>query len=341
MVRIPLLLSILFIIYFSGCNSLNKKTDNSDQNISGLDSVEIITNLISRDSTNYTLYKKRASLFLERGNLDPALRDIGSAIDMNREDPELFVMLGDIYFIIGQTDNAITSYKRAVALDPKLEKPILKLAETYIVLQQYDLALRYLDGAISTNVNSSKAFYLKGILKLETGDTLSALTNMKIAINVDSSNYEALMQTGGLLLSKNDSSASDYYKAVLKNQQTDESAMFFLALSYQNMGKFDIALDIYNEIGNLYPNNKSAFFNAGYIYLVEVLDFENAVRSFQTAIVIDPSYVEAVYNLGRTYEEMGRYDDARIQYTQAMELVSNYPLAIDGLNRLDEIQYSN
>jgi len=45
-----------------------------------------------------------------------------------------------------------------------------------------------------------------------------------------------------------------------------------------------------------------------------------------------------VYNLGRTYEARGNYKEAREQYRQALKLKTNYPLAIDGLNRLDKIQ---
>ncbi|HDO27438.1 MAG TPA: tetratricopeptide repeat protein, partial [Bacteroidetes bacterium] len=71
----------------------------------------------------------------------------------------------------------------------------------------------------------------------------------------------------------------------------------------------------------------------------EKQEFENAIDAFQQAIAIDPSYVEAVYNLGRTYEAMGQYDKAREQYKLALKLKSNYPLAIDGMNRLDAIKF--
>jgi len=67
-----------------------------------------------------------------------------------------------------------------------------------------------------------------------------------------------------------------------------------------------------------------------------LMDFEQAKEAFHQAINIDPSYFEAVYNLGRINEETGDYDLARIQYKQALELETNYPLAIEGLNRLDD-----
>jgi tetratricopeptide (TPR) repeat protein len=77
----------------------------------------------------------------------------------------------------------------------------------------------------------------------------------------------------------------------------------------------------------------------GYISLVEIHDVDGAINLFQQAVAAAPGYYEAVYNLGRAYEEKKMYHEARIQYKQALELKTNYPLAIDALNRLDEIQY--
>jgi tetratricopeptide (TPR) repeat protein len=73
----------------------------------------------------------------------------------------------------------------------------------------------------------------------------------------------------------------------------------------------------------------------GYIYLVELQDYEMAEKAFSQAISIDPGYAEAVYNLGRTYEAQKRYSDAIQQYRTALTIRTNYDLAIEGLNRLE------
>jgi len=66
-----------------------------------------------------------------------------------------------------------------------------------------------------------------------------------------------------------------------------------------------------------------------------LLDFEQAVSEFDKAIEIKPDYTAAVYNLGRTYEVMGKKALAEEKYRKALKLTTNYPLAIDGLNRLE------
>jgi tetratricopeptide (TPR) repeat protein len=105
---------------------------------------------------------------------------------------------------------------------------------------------------------------------------------------------------------------------------------------YQKHGKFDQALKTYAHITEQNPAHAQSFFNQGYIYLTEFLNYKKAVEMFQKAIEADPNYTEAVYNLGRTYEAMGDTLKAKEKYREALKLTTNYPLAIEGLNRLEE-----
>lgn len=338
----PLALMILALTAgLWGCHENKIKKQGSSPENAGqkTDSVQLLTRQIAQDSANSTLYTLRAGLYLKNGRIDPALRDIGTAIDLNPEAPENFIMLGDIYFVLGKFNNCLASYKKAAQLEPKSEKPLLKLAGTYLMLQDFNKASFYIEQAVSLNPNSSQSFYYRGIQRMETGDTLSSITQLRVAINLDSTNYLALMQAGSLLSAMHDSTAVQYFKDALKARPDDEQALYYLARQHQEQGKFDRALDEYHRVTVLYPDNTVAWYNQGYIFLVEKQDFENAVDAFQQAIAIDPSYVEAVYNLGRTYEAMGQFDKAREQYKLTLKLKSNYPLAIDGMNRLDAIKY--
>jgi tetratricopeptide (TPR) repeat protein len=68
---------------------------------------------------------------------------------------------------------------------------------------------------------------------------------------------------------------------------------------------------------------------------VYLLDYEKAISYFDTALSIDPDYIDALYNKGRTLEEMGQYLTARDIYEQVLNKQTNYPLAVEGMNRLD------
>ncbi len=335
MKQVLVILAGLIGIILISCENMSITSSESGGSV---DSVTMLTKSIQKDSSDYSLFLTRAQVYLNRGMVNPAFRDVNSALELNKDDPEVYSILSDLYFIIGKSDDAINALNKAIEIDPENVGYVLKTARTYIMLGQYDMAIRYVDRALSLDFENAEAYYLKGIYLLESGDTIDAITNMKIAGNFDTTFYETFMHTASLLNKLNDTTAIDYYAAALKARPEDEQALFMLALTYQDKGDFDKALDLYDQHLRIYTGHKQVHFNMGYIYLVEKIDYDMAILSFQDAINIDPGYVDAVYNLGRAYEGMELYDDARRQYRMALDITTNYDLAIEGLNRIENMQ---
>jgi len=327
---------MLVIVTIIGCDNLSNS--NKITNTANEDSLVILTNLIASDSLSDNLFAKRATLYLQRGNIDPALRDIQTALKINPENPGLFILLSDVYLVLGQTENSIASLKKAFKLNQDSEVPFLKLSEVYLLLEDPKTALNYANEAISINRYNPESYYLKAMCLMENLDTNKAITNFRISANYDSTNYMTYMQLGAIYTSRNDTLSKSYFLKALEIVPGDERALFYLGLYYQEQRDLDKAIEIYSKIAAKYPDNKRAYYNMGYLYLVEFEDLENAKLMFESAISISPGYVEAVYNLGRTYEALGDYTSAREQYWRSLELLPNYPLAIQSLNRLDDIQ---
>lgn len=338
MIRPLALVLIVASVFLAGCNNGSKP--NSDQgtdrpqNIS-TDSIVLLTELISKDSSDHNLFKLRATKYLAKGQVDPAFRDVSYALDLNSGDPDLFKLLGDIYFYLGDVDNSVASYRRAMQLDPKNEERLVDLGITYLMLNDLEKATLFIDRAAAMNYKNPNVYYWKGVIETTKADTASAIMNFKIAYNLDSTNHEALSRLTALLIFQNDSTAINYIDAMLQMSPDSERAMFQKALFYQERGEYEKALSIYENINKLYPDNQTALFNSGYIILVEYEDLESAREFFTEVLSINPSHVGAVYNLGLTYESMGMFDEARLQYRKTLELKTNYQLAIDGLNRLE------
>jgi len=325
----------VFVFAVVACNRNGGASSEKEKKATlSADSIELVTDLIRNDSADFRLYLTRARLNLERGKIDPAFRDVNTALDLNPEAPEAFMLLSDLYFILGNLDNAFSALRKAAELDPANEIPYVKQAEAYLVIRNYSMAQKSADRALSINVNNADAYFLKGVAFIEQGDTASAITHLQISANLDTTKYEAYMQLASVYQQRGDTLAFDYYFSALKIHPDDEKALFGLARFYQDLGRYDEAIGYYGKVNQLYPLSKEAYFNKGYIYLVEEEDFDRAAAAFQQAINIDPSYVKAVYNLGRTYEAQGLYDEAAVKYRQALELHTNYSLAIEGLNRM-------
>jgi len=336
--RFQLLVALSIIILLSACDQQqkNNSTDTEERYITSADSIDMLTKLIVKDSGNYKLFLRRAYLNLETGKVDPAFRDVNMALEMEPKAAENFLLLSDLYFVLGNIESAVSALRKAAELDPNDEQAYIKLSETYLIIKNYSMAKKSADVALSINQDNEQAYFLKGIAFLEEGDTSHAITYLQIASNMDTANYRVLIQLGSIYQQLKDTIAFDYYNSALRAKPDDELALFNMARFYQEIENYEDALAYYEKVNAKYPMNKLAFYNKGYILLVEYENFEGASNAFQQALHIDPTYVEAVYNLGRTYEAQGLYQEAILKYRQALELHTNYPLAIEGLNRLKQ-----
>lgn len=334
---LPLILITIFVSFLISCNSESGKSKGDyKKSVSISDSIEYLTYQITQDSLDGELWKKRASLFIKKGNIDAAFRDINKGLELNPKDPELYMLLADVYFAIGQNDNSISAIRKAIELDPDNPDYYLKMAKFKLILEKYKTAKAFADKVLRLDPDNEQAYYIKSIAFLEEKDTVDALKYMKIAASVDTSFFAANLNVAVLLDAKKDSSAEEYYKRALKIKPENMIAEYSLAMLYQKEGKFEKALETYKSLVSKHPDNAQAYFNMGYIYLTENLDFENAEKMFEKAIEIKPDYTEAVYNLGRVYEAESDTVRAIEKYRQALKLTTNYPLAIDGINRLEK-----
>jgi len=330
-----LITGVLFSGFLISCNHSNK---NSSNNVASntTDSIHLLTEEIKSDTNNYHLYLLRAKMYLKKNDIDRCLRDLTHTLDLNNSNPSIYYVLSDAYFVLGKIRESFTALKKAVKLAPDKTEGYLKLARLNLILRQYQPAKKFTQYAMQINPNSSQAFFVLAMINIEQGDTAASEENLRVALDLDSTYFEANMKLGVLLNLQKNTLSITYFKQALKIKPENQSALYSLALAYQNVGKIDSALIIYDSILMHYPSNKQVYFNKGYIYLVEKGDFKHAEQSFRKAISLDNQYVKAVYNLGRTYEAQGSYKKATIFYRKALDIVPNYPLAIDGLNRIEQ-----
>ena len=85
--------------------------------------------------------------------------------------------------------------------------------------------------------------------------------------------------------------------------------------------------------------NASIHFSLGSCYL-EINDLENAIVEYESALQIDPNYIEAFNNLAVLYKEKGNLFKAIKNYETALEINPAYPESVLNLNNLNIQLYS-
>jgi Flp pilus assembly protein TadD len=73
------------------------------------------------------------------------------------------------------------------------------------------------------------------------------------------------------------------------------------------------------------------------IELAQLSLWRDATIRFERAVQIDPSYAEAWNDLGIGYEQLGRLEDARDAYDQALELAPTNQFILNNYTQFREI----
>ena len=312
-----------------------------DQAVLPGDRLDSLGSMIVKDSTNASLLHQRASIYLERGMVNDALRDLGAALEYAPNESAIYVTLADAYLMLGKIPSCLEALQKAEGLDPSNNEAMLKMAEVYLILRDYQNTFAYVRKSLDLDTKNPRAYFIRGYALMETGDTAAAIRNMQNALDQDPEYYQAAVQLGMLLETMKDPLAEQYFRTAISIEPNNDAAYYLLGMHYQDSEKMEQAIATYDKLLVIQPDRKEAYYNKGYIYLVYYQDFPQAIENFTLALERDPDYVDAWYNRGYGHELSGNYKAARSDYQRALDLVPNYELAVKGMNRLDRAGTGN
>jgi len=193
-----------------------------------------------------------------------------------------------------------------------------------------------LSECLKANPQLAHAYYLKGVIYMELGDTAQSVFNLQESVN-KAPDYSSYVLLGQLYSAKKDALALDFYRLALKLQPNSIEAYYGIGMFYQKTEDYPAAIQAYQElIEKADPEYVEAYYNIGYIYLEYSADNEKAIEYFSKAIEKRSNYFQAYHNRGVAYELLKQYELARKDYQTALGILPNYQLSVEGLNRLDK-----
>jgi len=326
--------SLFFVSACSPKNNQSAQEEIVEQNVTS--EIAKLNKQIEANPDNHVLYYERALSYIENKKPYEALSDINKALQLDPQNTEYQIVLADIYFSMGHLDNCRKTLITAADNDPSNVEPVLKLAELDLILKDYEKMELYINKTLQIDKVNAQAYFMLATAKKEQGDTVKALQLLTKATSLDPDYYDAYVEAGLLNLHLNIPIAEDFLKTAINLRPSGIEARYALAMFYQNNEKLEQSIAEYNIILEIDPQNYKAFFNLGYIHLIEYERYDEAIKFFTQAINTNPSYAEAYYNRGFSYELKGDKDAAQKNYRKALQIKENYSLAIDGLNRIEK-----
>lgn len=295
-------------------------------------SIDSLSLLIKNDPKQAELYGQRAKLWFKTGEIANALTDYTIANKLDSLNPEYYTQLADLYLQMGKSEITRDILSKANKLIPGNIQVLYRLGNLYFYVKEYKKANEYLDAAIQVDPFFAQTYFTKALLLKEKGDTAKAVDNLQIAVEREPEYYDAYMLLGVLYSAKPDSLALAYYRNALRIIPDSYEALYGIAMFYQGNGNPEKALETYNYIiGHVDKKLPNIYYNMGYVEMYYFEDYQRGIARYDSAIILNPAYKEALCNRAYCYKQLGDKNKARSDYQQALKIDPEYKTAMEGL----------
>lgn len=349
-------IGLLALMVVAGCNGSGSNPNGPN----GIDSTAIanaapdemlleLNKRIESEPNNFQHYVDRAKYYEQRLNFIEALADLARAQAVDSTQCTIYLTRGDLYWnrrslldAAGQSEMialAYGEYEKCIRYDGNNTDCLLKKAGIDIAKRQYDVARELINNALKLNEYLPFAYYLRGRMYKETGDTSLAYSSYKTAIDVDPTYYDAYIEVGLIYSKEKNDLAQEYFSSAIDIKPNSVEAYYAKAMYLQETGFRDAnrylqAFVCYDSILKIEPKFFAAHFNKGFVNLEYLQNYQAGIDEFTKAIAAFPAYYQAYYNRGLCYESLGLKASAETDYRAALNIAPTYTEAALGLERV-------
>lgn len=260
--------------------------------------MEMLVGIKEDNPTNMDVRLRLAALYLERNELINAVRELEYVIAKGGETPQARQAATLLVKIRSTEKNKleqemtanqrIDMYRAILKQNPDDREVWLALGLTYIQQQKRVEAREAFENAIRLDANDPRALAVLGGLYEDTDMPDKALETYQQALDMEKDPAQRQKLNNQLLIVKgrkafvdgNMKKAEEYFKQVIKADDKNYNAHFYLALVYSGTDRIPQAIPEYQEVLRLFPGHLSARLNLAIAYEQSGRD-EDAITEYQ------------------------------------------------------------
>ena len=323
-------------------NELNKSTFKSKSNL---------RNIIFNDI--YKSYKDK--------NFEDALNKAFKIYSNNQTNADLNHLIGLIQLELGNSDNSINYFKKAIEAQPNKMSFNFNLALSLKKSNKFEESIFYFKKVLDLDVNQPYANFNLAHLYEVIGDTDLSVAHYQKSLQKDKSLFESYINLAlmfesidqienakkiyeeGIFNNPNNFSLRNNFGKLLNSEKNYKEAIthlekaykinsnssilnFNLAMSYKGLGEFEKAINHYKKTLELNPNYYQAYSHLSSIYHNKNLYFE-AVDFIKKGIQLNPEYAEAYNNYGVLLRDLNLMQQSEKALIKAVNIKPNYHTA--------------
>jgi tetratricopeptide (TPR) repeat protein len=289
------------------------------------------------------MYKEVRPL-IENGWYEAAISAFKKIVEAYPEKAIAYQELGALYYKLGQTENALFSYRQAMQLQPENIDAQKNLADFYYAeLGQAEEALKIYENILAVASDDVQTLLLTGHINVSLNRFEAAKEKYRRVLeiepwNADARQYlEALEKQGaGEPAAKTAAAMYQEIEPTLNSGQPDTviqalenlSAVYpdfalahnDLGVLYYQRGDKANAQAHYERAAELEPDNMTFQKNLADFYFVELNRIQEAMDIYVKVLEANPEDVETLLTAGHISVALQRFDDARDIYNRVLEI---------------------
>ena len=289
--------------------------------------------LLKGEINNPALYLKRSKLYMKYGDLSSAVDDLDRAIGIDSTAPEYYLLKAELLKNQDKLKESKEVLDKCLNLDNENLNARIELGWLALVSRNYKQALDYADAVLKRDVYNAEAYFLKGMIFEDKGDTARAISSYVTAIEQENDYYEAYMQVGLLSFDNDPKLGKEFIKNALRVNPESMEALYAYAMICQESGEYNESIETYYKILSI-EEFREPYFNLGFIHQEYLKVYDVAIEHYTNAIRVEPKYIDAYYNRALCYEQLDQPQKAVADLKIALKLNPQYTEAAILMGRI-------
>ncbi len=292
-----------------------------------------VNDLLKENINDPALYLRRAKLYMKYKDLSSAVNDLDRAIKVDSLVPEYYLLKAELLKNQDKLKESKTVLDQCLFIDNENVTARVELGWLALIARDHKQAMDYADAALKRDVHSAEAYFLKGMIFEEKGDTTLAISSFRTAVEQENDYFDAYIHLGLLHFNEPNTLAKEYLKNALRIDSISLEALYAFGMICQESGDYNEAIDTYYRILNIHEY-REPHFNLGFIHQEYLKVYDVAIEHYTNAIAVEPKYLDAYYNRGLCYEQRDELKKAEADFRYALELNPQYTNAAKALSRV-------
>ena len=310
--------------------------------------IDRLTDLIRKNPGDYGLLQERALTWYSMDSLRQANADIGEALAIYPQSPELHYLKGLFAKTAGDGQAAFLEFQQAVSMGTQNPEAHYELGQQYFFRKDYERALQAYKQAQKMLPEDPQYVFAQGFLEESRGNPSKAVNLYRQTLEVDSLFVKALTRIHDVYFEQfrapddakvyNDRLLLYFPSHPLGQYQRGSRFLAEAMTTSKESNPQEFAEAINNAVQafsiaiNSDPEFAEAYYERGYAYLLGGQRIDLATNDFMKCIELDPDDPKAYFNMGSIQEKYQDYQTALKYYQQALDRKPGEQAFVDAIN---------